>query len=146
MQHQRRKGSRQVQSHGKYVTTLLEHPSAQFGKTRVSRSNTALLPTVFGVRRALPSLRTQSSYQSSRPGSVSKPCSQKRGMPTLCAFSFRFCVSTDMPNPTLTPGRRSMLYARAAIPRSLTFAWHHGPGSAHLLGNRGKSRLPLHMT
>lgn len=41
---------------------------------------------------------------------------------TLCAASFTFWVSRETPNPTVTPGRSFTLYARAAIPRSLTFA------------------------
>lgn len=42
---------------------------------------------------------------------------------TLWAASFRLWVSSDTPTPKMTPGRSRMLYANAAMPRSLTLAY-----------------------
>lgn len=43
---------------------------------------------------------------------------------TLWAASFRFWVSSETPTPKITPGRSRILYANAAMPRSLTLAYY----------------------
>jgi hypothetical protein len=42
--------------------------------------------------------------------------------PTLCAAWLKFCVSNEAPRPRVAPVPSLMLYARAAMPRSLILA------------------------
>ena len=89
-----------------------------------------LITIMWATKQVVIQCRFNHSRTNPRTQSLCRPVARqlilrlgwRSGSITLCAASLRFWVSRDNPRPTVTPGRRLTLYAKAAMPRSLILA------------------------